>query len=57
MKLLLIRHGMTKGNEKKRYIGITDEELSEQGKAQVWHWENCCCLRGYWEETWEKTML
>lgn len=35
MKLLLIRHGMTKGNEKKRYIGITDEELSEQGKAQV----------------------
>lgn len=39
MKLLLIRHGMTKGNEKKRYIGITDEELSEQGKAQV------CALR------------
>lgn len=40
MKLLLIRHGMTKGNEKKRYIGITDEELSEQGKTQV------CALRG-----------
>lgn len=39
MKLLLIRHGMTKGNENKRYIGITDEELSERGKAQV------CALR------------
>ncbi len=35
MKLVLLRHGMTFGNEKKRYIGITDEDLSEQGKAQV----------------------
>lgn len=35
MKLILLRHGMTLGNEKKRYIGITDEGLSELGTAQV----------------------
>lgn len=35
MKLVLLRHGMTLGNEKKRYIGITDESLSRQGKEQV----------------------
>lgn len=35
MKLLLLRHGMTQGNEQKRYIGITDEELSQQGRKQV----------------------
>ena len=30
-----IRHGLTAGNEKKRYIGKTDEPLSEQGSAQL----------------------
>lgn len=31
MEIYLIRHGMTKGNEEKRYIGRTDEPLSERG--------------------------
>lgn len=31
MELFLIRHGMTKGNEEKRYIGKTDLSLSEKG--------------------------
>ena len=31
MKLLLIRHGMTAGNREKRYIGITDDPLCEEG--------------------------
>lgn len=35
MDILFIRHGKTKGNEKKRYIGRTDEPLSESGKAQI----------------------
>lgn len=31
MKLYMIRHGYTKGNEEKRYVGVTDEPLSELG--------------------------
>lgn len=31
MKILWIRHGMTKGNQEKRYIGRTQEPLSEEG--------------------------
>ncbi|MBP3761767.1 MAG: histidine phosphatase family protein, partial [Ruminococcus sp.] len=31
MKINFIRHGMTAGNEMKKYIGTTDEELSEKG--------------------------
>lgn len=31
MKLILIRHGMTQGNKEKRYIGTTDESLSNEG--------------------------
>lgn len=31
VEILLIRHGATKGNLEKRYIGITDEELSDTG--------------------------
>ncbi|MGN0107461.1 MAG: histidine phosphatase family protein [Hominilimicola sp.] len=29
MKIILIRHGMTEGNYKKRYIGTTDEDLRD----------------------------
>ena len=35
MKLYLIRHGFTKGNEEKRYVGTTDESLSECGKEKL----------------------
>lgn len=31
-RLFLIRHGRTKGNDEKRYIGSTDEPLSEEGR-------------------------
>ena len=31
MQVLLLRHGRTPGNEKKRYIGVTDESLSPLG--------------------------
>ena len=32
MRIDLVRHGMTRGNEERRYIGITDEPLSERGR-------------------------
>lgn len=35
MQVILIRHGMTAGNELGRYIGRTDEPLSEKGAAQA----------------------
>ena len=31
MKIYLIRHSLTEGNLKKRYVGITDEDLSQEG--------------------------
>ena len=34
-KITLVRHGQTKGNSEKRYIGITDEPLSEEGRLQI----------------------
>lgn len=30
-----IRHGLTEGNERKAYIGWTDQTLAEQGKAEL----------------------
>ena len=33
--LVLIRHGSTKSNEEHRYLGKTDESLSENGRAQL----------------------
>lgn len=33
MKILLVRHGSTKGNLERQYIGTTDEPLSEEGKT------------------------
>lgn len=35
MKILLLRHGATAGNEQRKYIGRTDEPLSGQGIAQA----------------------
>ena len=40
MKINFIRHGMTKFNEEKRYLGLLDVSLSEKGKAEIekrWH--------------------
>lgn len=33
LKIYLIRHGQTPGNKLSRYIGTTDEPLSEEGRA------------------------
>lgn len=35
MRIVLIRHGLTKGNEEKRYVGKTDEPLSETGRRNL----------------------
>lgn len=35
MKIYLIRHGFTKGNEEKRYVGETDEPLSDLGREKL----------------------
>ena len=35
MEIYLIRHGKTEGNEKKRYIGSTDQHLSETGRREL----------------------
>lgn len=35
MKIIFIRHGQTKGNEEKRYIGRTDESLSQKGIEEI----------------------
>ncbi|MEG1560601.1 MAG: histidine phosphatase family protein [Clostridia bacterium] len=35
MKIWLIRHGETKGNSEKKYIGRTDEALNEKGIEQA----------------------
>lgn len=35
MRITLIRHGITKGNQSGRYIGTTDEELSYEGKEEL----------------------
>ena len=35
MMIYLIRHGMTAGNQKKRYIGRTDEPLCQEGRERL----------------------
>ena len=35
MKLWLIRHGMTKGNQEHRYVGATDEGLLPEEKERL----------------------
>ena len=35
MEIILIRHGKTKGNLEKRYIGITDEPLTDEGAHEL----------------------
>jgi len=35
MEIFFIRHGTTKGNEEKRYVGSTDEGLSDSGKSNL----------------------
>lgn len=35
MKIVFIRHGKTKGNLEKRYIGKTDEPLSKEGIKEI----------------------
>jgi alpha-ribazole phosphatase len=47
MIVQLIRHGMTKGNESKKYIGKTDEPLGEIGKRALLSAEHQSCDRLY----------
>lgn len=35
MQFYLMRHGKTKSNEERRYIGLSDESLSELGRSEV----------------------
>lgn len=35
MKIYMIRHGMTRGNTEQRYVGKTDEELSDYGRVHL----------------------
>ena len=35
MHVRLIRHGITAGNAARRYVGVTDEPLSPEGRAQA----------------------
>lgn len=35
MELYMIRHGMTKGNLERRYIGRTDEDICEEGRQAL----------------------
>lgn len=35
VRIYLIRHGKTPGNEERRYIGRTDESLSEAGREEI----------------------
>lgn len=35
MKLVFLRHGQTKGNIEKRYVGTTEEGLCQEGKAEL----------------------
>ena len=35
MKLLLIRHGATPGNLEKRYVGRTDESLTQESLEKL----------------------
>lgn len=36
IEVILIRHGETKSNREHRYLGKTDERLSEEGKNKLW---------------------
>ena len=35
MELILVRHAQTPGNGQRRYVGIVDQPLSEEGRAQA----------------------
>lgn len=35
LRLSLIRHGMTEGNKQSRYVGVTDEPLSPDGREEL----------------------
>lgn len=39
INLMLIRHGMTRSNAEHRYLGKTEESLSEEGKSALLKWK------------------
>ena len=38
MTIYLIRHGQTRGNLERRYMGVTDQPLCPQGRAALADW-------------------
>ena len=46
MKLFMIRHGATAGNLEKRYVGRTDEGLTEQAVFFLREASGACRKRG-----------
>ena len=51
-RVILLRHGKTPGNEEKRYIGRTDESLSEQTRKEIEEKrEQICRTYGLTEKT------
>lgn len=52
MELMLIRHGKTEGNLKKRYIGRTDEELCGQGRDEI-----CQYIQEHRYDDWQNSDL
>ena len=48
--ITLIRHGKTSGNYEKRYVGITDEQMTMEGEREIhirkypeeWFWLHDC---------------
>lgn len=41
--LYLIRHGATKSNKRHAYLGVTDEELCEEGKKELFSYQASGC--------------
>ena len=50
-KILLIRHGKTKGNCERRYVGRTDEALCEKGRMELYRLREALQMQGLTEPT------
>lgn len=39
MQISFLRHGQTKGNIEKRYVGITEESITKQSRIEIQRWK------------------